>query len=67
MEETGVALLPGSAFGMPADSLTTRLAFVDFDGSQILFDDKKELEYAKVREGMLLLCNWFLSLNSNTI
>ncbi|MFQ3313520.1 MAG: aspartate aminotransferase [Colwellia sp.] len=67
MEETGVALLPGSAFGMPADSLTTRLAFVDFDGSQILFDNKKELEYAKVKEGMLLLCNWFLSLNSNAI
>jgi aspartate aminotransferase len=62
MEETGIALLPGSAFGMPDHSLTTRLAFVDFDGSQILSDDKKELEYNKVKEGISLLCQWLLSL-----
>tara|TARA_R110001592_G_scaffold198560_1_gene446857 strand:+ start:6150 stop:7421 length:1272 start_codon:yes stop_codon:yes gene_type:complete len=62
MEETGIALLPGSAFGMPTHSLTTRLAFVDFDGAQILFDDKKELEYDKVKEGISLLCLWLLSL-----
>tara|TARA_R110001583_G_scaffold85526_3_gene224047 strand:- start:4988 stop:6259 length:1272 start_codon:yes stop_codon:yes gene_type:complete len=65
MEETGIALLPGSAFGMPTHSLTTRLAFVDFDGAQILFDDKKELEYDKVKEGISLLCLWLLSLKPN--
>jgi aspartate aminotransferase len=62
MEETGIALLPGSAFGMSAQSLTTRLAFVDFDGTQILFDDETELEYDKVKEGISLLCQWTLSL-----
>lgn len=63
MKETGIALLPGSAFGMPTHSLTTRLAFVDFDGSQILFNDRKELEYAKIKKGISLLCHWFLALN----
>ena len=33
LEETGVALLPGTAFGRPADELTVRIAYVDFDGS----------------------------------
>jgi aspartate aminotransferase len=32
LQEAGVALLPGSAFGMPPPILTARLAFVDFDG-----------------------------------
>ena len=62
MEETGIALLPGSAFGMASSSLTTRLAFVDFDGSQILFDGEQTLKYDKIKEGMTLLCHWLLSL-----
>jgi aspartate aminotransferase len=36
LEETGVAILPGSAFGRPAGELTARLAYVDFDGAQAL-------------------------------
>jgi aspartate aminotransferase len=36
LENTGVALLPGSAFGRPNQELTTRLSFVDFDGGQAL-------------------------------
>lgn len=36
LEETGVATLPGSAFGRPAKELTIRLAFVDFDGARAL-------------------------------
>jgi aspartate aminotransferase len=36
LEQTGVALLPGSAFGRPADELTARLAYVDFDGARAL-------------------------------
>lgn len=36
LEETGVALLPGSAFGRAAEELTCRLAYVDFDGDQAL-------------------------------
>lgn len=36
LQETGVAILPGSAFGRPEDELTARLAFVDFDGERAL-------------------------------
>lgn len=36
LEETGVALLPGSAFGRPSQELTARLSFVDFDGKKTL-------------------------------
>ncbi len=36
MEETGVALLPGSAFGFPNEKLVTRLSYVDFDGQKAL-------------------------------
>jgi len=36
LEETGVAILPGHAFGRPEEELTARLAFVDFDGGHAL-------------------------------
>ena len=36
LEETGVAILPGSEFGLPPETLTFRLAFVNFDGSKAL-------------------------------
>lgn len=36
LEETGVAMLPGVAFGRPEEELTLRLAFVDFDGARAL-------------------------------
>ncbi|WP_136808101.1 pyridoxal phosphate-dependent aminotransferase [Desulfosediminicola flagellatus] len=36
LEETGVAILPGSAFGMTPRDLQARLAFVDFDGERAL-------------------------------
>ena len=36
LNETGVALLPGAAFGRPAEELTARLAYVDFDGEAAL-------------------------------
>ncbi len=36
LDETGVALLPGSAFGRPEAELTARIAYVDFDGRQAL-------------------------------
>lgn len=36
MEETGVALLPGSSFGRPSTELTLRVAYVDFDGGAAL-------------------------------
>jgi len=36
LEETGVAILPGSAFGRDPAELTARLAYVDFDGAAAL-------------------------------
>jgi aspartate aminotransferase len=36
LEETGVAMLPGEAFGRPAEELTARMAYVNFDGSSAL-------------------------------
>jgi aspartate aminotransferase len=36
LEEAGVALLPGSDFGRPPAELTTRLAYVNFDGARAL-------------------------------
>ncbi len=36
LQQTGVAVLPGSDFGRPAEELTVRLAFVDFDGAKAL-------------------------------
>ncbi|MCF6225712.1 MAG: pyridoxal phosphate-dependent aminotransferase, partial [Xanthomonadales bacterium] len=62
MDETGVALLPGSAFGMPSESLTARLAFVDFDGSQILKKEYESAEFDKLKQGIQKLAQWFLAL-----
>ena len=36
LNETGVALLPGSVFGRPEEEYTARLSYVDFDGSRAL-------------------------------
>jgi aspartate aminotransferase len=36
LEETGVATLPGSAFGRPRDELNLRLSYVNFDGAAAL-------------------------------
>ncbi|MEJ2131873.1 MAG: aminotransferase class I/II-fold pyridoxal phosphate-dependent enzyme, partial [Gammaproteobacteria bacterium] len=36
LEETGVAMLPGTVFGRPATELSARIAFVDFDGAAAL-------------------------------
>ncbi|MFQ5569356.1 MAG: pyridoxal phosphate-dependent aminotransferase [Rhodothermales bacterium] len=36
LQDTGVAILPGSVFGRPEDELTARLAYVDFDGAAAL-------------------------------
>jgi aspartate aminotransferase len=36
LQETGVAILPGSDFGRPAAELSARIAYVDFDGARAL-------------------------------
>ncbi|MGM0632752.1 MAG: pyridoxal phosphate-dependent aminotransferase [Pseudomonadota bacterium] len=72
LEETGVALLPGSAFGMPGTSLTARLAYVNFDGQATLdrlarnggaCDEAVLRELAPdVIRGIETLCEWFRAL-----
>ncbi len=70
LEETGVAFIPGDEFGMPADTLTARIAYVDFDGARALLAAESiplesELDEAFLREycqptmdGIDLLCEW---------
>jgi len=36
LDETGVAILPGSDFGRPPEELTARLAYVNFNGKKAL-------------------------------
>jgi len=60
LTETGLALLPGTAFGRPSDELTARLSYVDFDGAFALKNYEKynsEDEFVaaccpKIKEGI---------------
>ena len=70
LEDTGVASLPGEAFGREPQELTARIAYVDFDGARALVasravPDDQELDDVFLRrycepvlEGMDRLCEW---------
>lgn len=67
LQDTGVALLPGTSFGRPSNELTTRLCFVDFDGEAALehyhkygqIEDKDLAKlFPKMVEGMTRLMAW---------
>jgi aspartate aminotransferase len=70
LEDTGVALLPGSVFGRPENELTARLAYVDFDGARALAaaetlppyktpdDDFLNTNCSHTMEAIDLICNW---------
>ena len=70
LEDTGVAMLPGRVFGRPADELTARIAYVDFDGAGALAGieeyprDKDpnggflKAHCSNVIEGIDRLCGW---------
>ena len=67
LKETGVALLPGSAFGFKSNKMLVRLSFTDFDGSNFLKNissgkniSKSDIEkYApNVVAGIKILSNW---------
>ncbi|RMG86755.1 MAG: aminotransferase class I/II-fold pyridoxal phosphate-dependent enzyme, partial [Bacteroidetes bacterium] len=52
LEETGVALLPGVAFGRPPGELTARLSYVDFDGAAFLSFLSHEKTSPNLTEGI---------------
>lgn len=61
LEEAGVALLPGSAFGCDPDQLTARLAYVDFDGAALLQSTGAVMDHEASRvvvEGIEAIVGW---------
>lgn len=66
LAETGVALLPGSEFGMAPEALFLRLALVDFDGARALTavadqpvdEDFLRVHLSQTYQAMLTLCGW---------
>ena len=71
LNKTGVALLPGSDFGLHNNKMVARLSYTDFDGSNFLKNtlgsknlDKADLEkYApNIVEGVSRLKEWSSSL-----
>lgn len=53
LQDTGVAMLPGSAFGMGPFELISRIAFVDFDGGAALAGLAELSEGVAVSDGFL--------------
>ncbi len=74
LEETGVAILPGSVFGCLEEDLTARIAYVNFDGEKALHAAEKLLPGNEINEKFLekycggtltainLICKWINSL-----
>lgn len=70
LEDTGVAILPGSVFGRPEDELTARLSYVDFDGvraieaaermktNKNIKEDFLEMYCAPTLDAVDLICAW---------
>ena len=65
LEGTGVAVLPGTAFGRPIGELTMRLAYVDFDGKAAIAAADGALDEAwmrqhcpRVLDGIDRICAW---------
>lgn len=56
LEETGVALLPGVAFGHAPTTFTCRLAYVDFDGAEALARVAEAPPGRPLGEGVLRAC-----------
>jgi aspartate aminotransferase len=73
LEDTGVAVLPGSDFGRPPEEFTMRIAYVDFDGAAALaasepvpLDRPLPGDFAarhcgRVVEAIDRLCEWIAS------
>jgi hypothetical protein len=53
LQETGIAVLPGSDFGRQPEELTCRLAYVDFDGKMVLNKAMTEYDSTPIDEDFL--------------
>ena len=71
LDETGVAMLPGSDFGFKPKKMLTRLSYTDFDGSKFfrnvtnynsINDAEIEMYAPNVVEGVKNLSNWVKNL-----
>jgi aspartate aminotransferase len=71
LNETGVAMLPGSDFGFKPKRMLTRLSYTDFDGAEFfrnvtnckMIDHEMIKKYApNVVEGVSKLSNWVKNL-----
>ncbi len=67
LDETGVALLPGSDFGQRPEELSARLSYVDFDGKKALSlpEDKINEKHIddicpNIVEACVQIKNWLL-------
>jgi aspartate aminotransferase len=67
LKETGVALLPGSDFGLPKNKMIARLSFTDFDGEEFIKKVSNSEEISqdiihkfapKIVEGVTKLKGW---------
>lgn len=66
LDDTGVALLPGTAFGLPPEDLSARLAYVDIDGEKLLNQvinlnsDQQNLylDIPQITKGIYCINNW---------
>ena len=67
LNETGVAMLPGSDFGFSPKRMLTRLSYTDFDGENFMNNTvhNEEINYEKIKkhapkiiEGINRLKDW---------
>ena len=62
LEETGVALLPASAFGFGSDFYAARLAYVDFEDPSISGNYEFDKDCRNIISGIELITNWLKAL-----
>lgn len=75
LQDTGVATLPGTDFGRPPDELCLRLAYVDFNGADVLAAltdssipdaDFLEKHCANVMQAIREICHWLQKAPTST-
>ncbi len=62
LQDIGVAILPGTAFGMHENELVARLAYVDFDAPEEYNNFVFEDHAPKVLKGIYIIAQWIESI-----